>query len=144
MTPLEDQSRTDLVKEKVDERHEMPWDLSNHSDRDLPPPLWIQQRSLGSGLIGTLSKTKTPMNWEMLNPRLKRRNKNRDQYLDNLNPRALLLHGTTNCLVNKIQHKPVPPVIGSHYTRNKKKLYAALSIWLQTPGSTPDQGNQNQ
>ena len=39
MTPLEDQSRTDLVKEKVDERHEMPWDLSNHSDRDLPPPL---------------------------------------------------------------------------------------------------------
>ena len=68
----EDHSKIGLAQEKAN----INGNLQNHPDRNLPP----KEKSgikIKTG-TGTPSKTKTPMSWEMSNPLIRRRSKNRD------------------------------------------------------------------
>ena len=83
MKPLKDQSKTDSEQEEAKETS----DLSTPSNGDVPPQEVLNSiEKPGTGIkldTGTPSKTKTVMmmNWEMLNPQMRRDNKNRNLHL---------------------------------------------------------------
>ena len=83
MKPLKDQSKTDSEQEEAKETP----DLSTPSNGDVPPQEVLNSiEKPGTGIkldTGTPSKTKTVMmmNWEMLNPQMRRGNKNRNLQL---------------------------------------------------------------
>jgi hypothetical protein len=83
MKPLKDQSKTDSEQEEAKETS----DLSTPSKGDVPPQEVLNSiEKPGTGIkldTGTPSKTKTVMmmNWEMLNPQMRRGNKNRNLQL---------------------------------------------------------------
>ena len=83
MKPLKDQSKTDSEQEEAKETS----DLSTPSNGDVPPQEVLNSiEKPGTGIkldTGTPSKTKTVMmmNWEMLNPQMRRGNKNRNLQL---------------------------------------------------------------
>ena len=77
MKPLEDQSKIDLEQEEANETS----NPSTHSNGDVPPPRSAEfnRETCDRDQAGYWypSKTKTVMmNWEMLNPQMRRDNKN--------------------------------------------------------------------